>query len=292
MIRSLARALLRGLSHDQKFFLLREVANLLGVSSVTVNGPIGPIEGNLNDWTIFRRYLHGQAWETSTAALCVDYFKRYGKGTFVDVGANIGMIFIPVVQRSECFGVAIDASPINFSYLATNCRRNLPATSYKLSHVAVGNRSGKVCFDISGVNFGNHRVSDNGTTQVDLIRFDDLHDARDFPKPILIKLDIQGYEPEFLAGAPNLLMVCDALLLEYSPFGEKSHDWIEDYDRTILENFARIVRYDTMGNRELPPESAFLEASQSVLDEIKRSISMRKWNDPKEGHENILLLAH
>jgi len=289
MIRQLVSTLLRHLSQDHKYFLLREAANAVGISSVTVDGPIGLIEGNLNDWTIFRRYVQGQAWETTTSNICVDYFKRYGKGTFIDVGANIGMIFIPVVRKSGSFGVAVDASPINFSYLTANCMRNLSAGSYKLHRVAVGDRAGKVRFDVSSVNFGDHRVSQSGGIEVDVVRFDDLQDACSLARPVLIKLDIQGYEPEFLAGATNLLAVCDAMLLEYSPFGEKNYNWLGDHDRAIVENFSRIVRHDAMRYQELPPESTFVEVNQAVLDEIKRSILARKWNDPKEGHENILL---
>ena len=289
MIRLVTKAMLRRLSQDHRYFLLRELANTLRITSVTANGPIGSIEGNLNDWTIFRRYVHGHAWETNTSSICIDYFKRYGKGTFIDIGANIGMIFIPVVQSSESFGVAVEASPKNFSYLATNCMRNLPADSYKLNRVAVGAKAGKVKFNDSSINFGDHRVSENGAIEVDLVRFDDLADARNFPKPILIKLDIQGSEPEFLAGATNLLANCDSMIMEYSPFEEKGFDWIGDYDRAIIENFSKMVRYDKLGCRELPLGSAFVNVDQTALDDLKRSISARKWRNLTEGHENIML---
>jgi FkbM family methyltransferase len=247
------------------------------------------MEGNLNDWTIFRRYVHGEAWEANTSSVCIDFFKRFGKGTFIDVGANIGMIFVPVVQKAQCSGIAIDASPTNFSYLAANCMRNLPPFSYKLNHVAVGQETGKVWFDMGSINFGDHKVSPNGTVEVNLARFDDLYDASDLSKPILVKLDIQGYEPEFLAGAKNLLANCDALLMEYSPFGKKGDEWIDDYDRAITSNFTKMLRYDTLGRIDLQSDDDIVRVDRSTLDDLKRSISARQWRNIAEGHENIML---
>ena len=121
-------------------FPAREVASTLGISCVTANGPIGQIEGNLNDWTIFWRYVHGQVWENNTSRICIDYFNRYGQGTFIDVGANIGMIFIPVVQKSGSLGLAIEASPTTFAHLATNCARNLAKDAYKLHYLLLATR--------------------------------------------------------------------------------------------------------------------------------------------------------
>jgi FkbM family methyltransferase len=289
MIRSLAKSLLARLNSDQKYFLLRELANSFGISSVTVDGPIGPIAGNPNDWTIFRRYVHGQSWESSTSAICIDFFRRHGPGTFVDVGANIGMIFIPVVKEANCFGVAIEASPINFSDLAVNCMRNLPIQSYKLNHVAVGDRAGKIRFDVSGVNFGNHRVSESGNIEVQAACFDELYDARNFAKPVLVKVDIQGHEPEFLAGAENLLSACDALILEYSPFGQKGYDWVEGYDRRILQFFSRMARYGDRTSDALHIENSAVKLDRNALDKLKEDISARKWADMREAHENIML---
>jgi FkbM family methyltransferase len=288
-IRRLAQSAIHLLKRDHKYFLFREIAHDLGIASVTANGPIGLMEGSLDDWTIFRRYVHGGAWETRTSHVCIDYFKRYGAGTFVDVGANIGMVFVPVVREAGCFGIAIDASPTNFSYLATNCLRNLDFGSYKLNQIAVGDRAGKVKFDTSSSNFGDHKISEVGTIEVDLMRFDDLYNARDFARPVLVKLDIQGAEPEFFAGATNLLAVCDAMVLEYSPFGEKGYDWIGEFDRKIIENFSRMLRYDRVRNHHGDAEKPEV-VNQNALDGIKRSIAARQWHDPREGHENLLLL--
>lgn len=290
MIRQLAIFLLRLLSPGQRFFLLRESANSLGVAGASVDGSIGRMEGSLNDWTIFRRYVHGEAWESATANICIDYFRRYGAGTFVDVGANIGMIFIPVVREAGAFGVAVDASPVNFGFLAANCLRNLPASAYRLHHVAVGDRPGAVKFDMSSENFGDHRVAETGGVEVEVVRFDDIEDAGGYARPILVKLDIQGYEPEFVAGASMLLAAADAMLLEYSPFGEKGRNWISEYDKALTQNFTHVVRFDEMGARALPPEASYVALTQGVLDEIKQSIAGRDWTDPKDGHENILLL--
>ena len=62
MIRRLAGLLLNILNENQKYFLLRELSNQLSIVSMTKKGKIGDIEGSPNDWTIFRRYVHGIIW--------------------------------------------------------------------------------------------------------------------------------------------------------------------------------------------------------------------------------------
>lgn len=288
IIRRLTKSALRSIGREKQYFLFREVANELGISSVTVDGTVGRLEGNVNDWTIFRRYVHGEAWGQPISDLCIDFFRKRGKGTFIDVGANIGTIFIPVVSKSGSFGIAIDASPENFSYLANNCMRNLRPASYELHGVAVGDRPGKVQFDTSSINFGDHKVSSVGNIEVDVMRFDDMCDVRKLMKPILVKVDIQGYEGEFMSGAPTLLKACDAMIIEYSPFCRDDPSWISEVDRTILQNFSYVSFFQESGGRAMPGD--FVALSQKTLDDSKHRIAAKKWHHPKDGHENVLLV--
>ena len=90
--------------------------------------------------------------ESNTSDVCVNFFDKFGCGTFVDVGANIGMIFIPVLSRSGCAGLAVEASPINFSWLQNNCNKNLPLQSVKLLNIAAGDHNGSVQLDANTIN--------------------------------------------------------------------------------------------------------------------------------------------
>lgn len=52
------------------------------------------------------------------------------------------------------------------------------------------------------------------TVEVEVARLDDLIDAETLEGPVLLKLDVQGFEIEALKGAPVLLRRCDYVLAE------------------------------------------------------------------------------
>ena len=292
MIHGLVRTLIRKLGKDKKYFLLRELANDLAIASATKQGRIGPIEGNLNDWTIFRRYVHGEVWEEGTSKLCIDFFRRFGTGTFVDVGANIGMIFIPVLQQTGCRGIAIEASPVNFDYLRSNCARNLPADRVRLLNFAVGDANGTVRFETSTTNFGDHKVSESGGIEVDCKRFDDVAPDCNLQPPILAKVDIQGSELRFFRGASAFLKRLDGLILEYSPFDPSIRGDIAAYDATIRDNFTKMAMIRELPEKAIPAPEGLADVTQDALDRMKEKISARTWTNAAEGHENILLLKN
>ena len=290
MIRRLARSLLNLLSQNQKYFLLRELSNQLSIVSMAKTGEIGDIEGSPNDWTIFRRYVHGIIWETDTSDVCVNFFDKFGHGTFVDIGANIGMIFIPVLSRSGCAGLGVEASPFNFSCLRDNCSRNLPPNSVRLLNIAVGDHNGPVQFNVNTVNFGDHRVSVEGELTVDCRRFDDAISDMKLMRPILAKVDIQGSELRFFYGAKEFLKNADAMVLEYSPFDQNYNDCMDEYDKILTENFAAVGVMNDFAQNEIPKKHELAKLNQQYLDNIKTRIRMRKWRDLSQGHENLFLL--
>ncbi len=57
-----------------------------------------------------------------------------------------------------------------------------------------------------------------GTRQVDVARIDDLIDADSVPAPLMIKLDVQGFELEALKGMARLLSAARYVYLEVSWF--------------------------------------------------------------------------
>ena len=237
-----------------------------------------------------RRYVHPIIWESNTSDVCVNFFDKFGCGTFVDVGANIGMIFIPVLSRSGCAGLAVEASPINFSWLQNNCNKNLPLQSVRLLNIAAGDHNGSVQLDANTINFGDHRVSAEGELTVESCRFDDAISDISLRRPILAKVDIQGSELRFLYGAKEFLKNADAMVLEYCPFDLNYSHNMDEYDRILTENFTRAGVVNDFAQNQIPKEHELAKLNQQYLDQIKTRIRMRKWHDPAQGHENLFLL--
>jgi FkbM family methyltransferase len=128
-----------------------------------------------------------------------------GSGSFLDVGANIGAIGLPFAKaRPEWRVLAIEAHQGLAQLLTTNASSN-GLTNVQVFNVAAGARSGTAEYPAYGLdqhgNYGDigfHR--DAPTRTIGMAALDDLAP----PDTRLIKIDVQGFEPQVLAGAKAL----------------------------------------------------------------------------------------
>ena len=109
--------------------------------------------------------------------------------------------------------------------LRLNCRR----LSFRIHETAVGDQDGEVPIHINAHRHSSsilklgvtHReafpfATEETTKTVKLVRLDSIFRNHDFERPVLLKLDIQGYEPEALRGAAGILSRIDYVLIETS----------------------------------------------------------------------------
>ena len=125
----------------------------------------------------------------------------------------------------NCRVHAFEPVPDCAKLLRGNCRR-LNVTIYE---TAVGDSNGNI-----SIRLNSHRHSssilplsqrhldafpfatEETTKTVKLVRLDSIFRNHDFERPVLLKLDIQGYEPEALRGAAGILSQIDYVLVETS----------------------------------------------------------------------------
>ena len=145
------------------------------------------------------------------------------RGIVVDVGANFGWHALhaarfPAVERV----VAFEPDPFNASLLARNVALNGIQT-VTVSTVAVGAQSGMARLHrYKPSNLGRHSLiadSGLGSRLVPLIDLDRaLEELGLGARPVvLLKIDVEGYEPAVIAGASRTLAHTAAVVLEYSP---------------------------------------------------------------------------
>ena len=171
--------------------------------------------------------------------------------TILDVGANIGQF------TAAALGTWPDATLIAFEPLPDAARRlrGRPDRSrVELHELAVGDRDGTITFHP-------HRYSLSSSVLPTLASFRDegwgkesppietlvrrldtvLHD-RVLRGPVLLKLDVQGYESAVLAGAARTLEQVDALVLEMA-FSQsyEGQPLFPTVHRTLDENGWRCV---------------------------------------------------
>jgi len=193
-----------------------------GLSIVFIEGRRVEIAGNPSDcyFQSIQDHISGFSALTNVA-------RGLPTGSVIyDVGANIGLSAIAMaIAASHCRVVCFEPSPTNFPYLKQNVERfgsgrisihRLAASNQQTTlHLFAGNGSetwsGGWC----------HVVGENSTDkaqpveEIRAIRLDAFGEA----PPMLIKIDVEGHEPEVIAGAARLIeTVRPIMCVEFNPW--------------------------------------------------------------------------
>jgi FkbM family methyltransferase len=147
--------------------------------------------------------------------------------TIIDVGANIGQYALAshrFYPNSQIF--SFEPVPICYRQLKENTKKNTNIHSY---NYALGNQNSEIIFfqndhthASSALNVSRYqkekvpKTKDFKEIKVKCFRLDDFPFEYSFLSPILLKLDVQGYERNVLEGASNFLQKVDYIVLETS----------------------------------------------------------------------------
>lgn len=122
------------------------------------------------------------------------------KGTFVDVGANVGKY---TVQLSPFFAkvIAYEPLPENLETLYKNIELN-DIKNVTVREVAVGSRNGKAFLTRAYAQSKIVNKPTSNTIEVDMVTLDD--DLKSYENISLIKVDVEGFELEVVRGAMRI----------------------------------------------------------------------------------------
>jgi FkbM family methyltransferase len=160
----------------------------------------------------------GEEFEPNTvrifALLC-------GKGSRVlDIGANIGMTALALSRISPSGQIAaIEPVPRTFQYLRQNVSE-AGARNVKIFNVALGGSEGSVLMQGHPSNFACSFIADNYTIptndhfsqRVPVKRLDDIFSELSLDRLDFMKIDVEGFELEVLAGAKEILNVYEPIV--------------------------------------------------------------------------------
>ena len=210
------------------------LGRLLGVRSLTCEKELGLFEGSINDDTVHRYYLRHGTWAPGLQFLIRTLFAN-GSGTFIDVGANIGLITIPIAKINEKIDLyAFEPEPNNYIFLRKNIIANAVELKIKTFNTALFSGDCILDMELSADNMGDHRVrrqavansqgnyyneASRPTVKIQARKLDSVLNAKDLIRPIILKIDTQGAEVQVFSGATNLLAEVDYLIVEYWPYG-------------------------------------------------------------------------
>ncbi len=121
-----------------------------------------------------------------------------GGGTFVDVGANIGLYSLSVAAFLGSKGrvIAIEPEPVAHERLLINVAANA-ASNISVYKTAVGDRTGEVSFIHDDANLGHSRVGEGGLT-VPILPLADLLTQAGVKSVDALKIDVEGFEDHVL----------------------------------------------------------------------------------------------
>jgi FkbM family methyltransferase len=277
------KAVVEGLSRaGGRYEAFQALGRAYNVRDVRVAGEYGLIEGSLGDGAVLRTYAATGTWAPHTVELISGCFLAAPghRGTFIDIGANIGLVTIPVARNPQVRCIAFEPEPRNFAYLASNVAANCPHRNVSLHNLALFDRRAKLPFELSEENCGDHRLRLNGdggvfgeqhrqTIEVQAERLDRCIDLDLLPRPIVVKVDTQGAEAHVVAGGQETLAAADLLIMEFWPYGLARMGGDVD---AIIDFITASFRAGTLVNGESNETSAWfpIEAIGTAMAELRR----------------------
>jgi FkbM family methyltransferase len=232
-----------------RFRLLNRLAVDSHVVALKVVGDYGMMQSAAGDSHILFRYSEERRFAGRTNKLISQFFGD-GPGSYIDVGANIGMTIVPIARNPLVQCQAFEPEPVNFANLLANIAANCPHQNVVAKQIALFSEAGRLCFELASDNLGDHRIRltdavgrlgehQRGTIEVQARPLDEA--VGEFRPPMAIKIDTQGAEPYVFGGGKNVIARADLLISEFWPYGI---DRIGGERRRNVPSTGRIFRYD------------------------------------------------
>ena len=195
--------------------------------------------------------------------------KSPARGIVVDVGANLGWHAAHAAQFPAVETVvAIEPDAFNVELLNRNLALNR-AGKVVVCKMAVGARTEiAMLYRYRGTNYGRHSLLTDygyGSEQVPITDLDSALDRLGLGerRVLVLKIDVEGYEPAVIEGAAHTLTRTDAVVLEYSPDLGNAAAMIE---RLIRADFA--PHRFTDGGNVVPISVEDLRTANGQMDVI------------------------
>lgn len=191
---------------------------------VTINSYNGRLTFDSRDRIIGRQLWLRRGFEEDWLESAVHFLRLErllppSGGRLLDVGANIGMICIALLQRHGFESATVfEPEPRNYELLRHNLQQNGVAEQVSALQLALSSVDADMELELSSYNSGDHRIRvaeksgafdelQRRTVRVPVRRLDDmaLSNPAEFADVRLVWIDIQGHEGHFLKGASDFL---------------------------------------------------------------------------------------
>jgi FkbM family methyltransferase len=172
----------------------------------------------------FDIFING-IYEQETSDFIINHLPA--NGIFLDLGANIGAITIPVyTKRRDARIICVEAAPWIFRNLERNLKHNGAVDIAAINKALYYNDGEILDFYSPEDKFGKGSLSPVFTdklTKVTTIKVDTLVKQLQIPHVDIIKIDVEGYEYHVFKGASELLArsVAPDIIFEFVDWAEE-----------------------------------------------------------------------
>ena len=184
---------------------------------------------------------------------------------FLDIGANVGSYTVLASGVCGARTIAFEPDPGTAVTLRRNVAINSIDNLVQVQETALGAHAGEVAFTV-GQDTTN-RVAGSGDGETRLVRLSRLDDISGVQAPTLIKLDVEGYEEQVLAGAGAVLAAPSLLAIETEAQDDRTIDMIKSF------GFAR--RYYDPWTRRLSTQPGGPHASNALFVRDEATLAAR-----------------
>lgn len=197
---------------------------------------------------------------------------------FVDIGANVGVYSVLAAGAARSTVIAIEPVPNTYANLLANLRANNLEGKVQPHNIGLGCNTSILRFTIDQDTM-NHVIEDENWTGPSVeIPVRTLDSALEAQSPALIKIDVEGWESQVLAGAeatlrqPSLL----ALIVEMNGQDDSLNANEKAVDACLRNNGFLPHAYDPFTRSLTPLASKHVGASNTIYmrskDEVRRRL--------------------
>jgi FkbM family methyltransferase len=238
----------------------QRVLRMLNITEIGADGSCGVITGDPNDRFVLLSYAAAGAGAAPPVVLkeLLDFFGTE-PGTYMDVGANIGLTTIPIARNHRIRCLAFEPEPVNFGHLKRNVARNAEGASVEFYPVALFDKHGTMPMSIAETNTGDHRltsgaVSDRRMIDVQVAPLDDFIDR--IEGRLALKVDTQGAEPFVVAGGQGVFARAGLISMEFCPYLMRQLGGDPGIVMDLVAGFDRVAILETWTPQYCSPSEA------------------------------------
>lgn len=159
-----------------------------------------------------------------------------GGDLFVDVGANIGSYTVLAAAGAGAHCIAFEPGSAAFTWLMRNIRLNGVAHRVESHRQAVGARSGAMALTTAGDTVNHIVIEPAADIRTETVAMTTLDEALVGRAPLVLKIDVEGFETEVLKGAAQTLNnpMLRCVLLELNGSGRRYGYNDDDIRRQLI----------------------------------------------------------